>query len=199
MFFVIQSDERPNGYAVLSYAYQWDLWLAQIIPGELDNEVKRRLRSNLKHILVGLEFKAALITPHAERGPDGRPMLSESYFQNLIQEFCVGAFSVFEGLGAAHWMQSNGKNGAAVTHIRRSEWLPALCAVYDPAGQHDLHGAVMLTVDVRDRLHQDKLGAREDIDWHAFSYALAFAPASRGIRALLQCEVDTVPQSTNLV
>ena len=198
MFFVTQSTERPNGYVVLSHAHQWEAWLVLNIPGSLDVEVRRRLVSNLKHILVGLELKAALIAPHAQRGPDGRPMLFEPYFQNFIQEFCVGAFSVLEGLGAAHWLDQHGQNGAAAPFISRHEWLPSLCAVYDADGQQGLHEAVTQTVNVRNRLHQDKVGAREDIDWHAFSHAEAFVPASQAVRTLLRRDADALPDTTNL-
>ncbi len=198
MFFVTQSDERPDGYVVLSHANQWEEWLVRNIPISLDDEVRRRLRSNLKHLFVGLELKAALIAPHAHRGPGDRPMLFESYFQNLIQEFCVGAFSVLEGLGAAHWLDRHGQDGAAAPFIRRDDWLPALCAVYDADCGQGLLEAVTQTVGVRDRLHQDKLGAREDIDWHAFSYTEAFVPAAQAVRTLLRRHADAVPGTTNL-
>jgi hypothetical protein len=51
---------------------------------------------NLKHVLVGLEMKAALIVPHAKRGK----LLFESYFHMLNFEFCLGMFSICEGLGS---------------------------------------------------------------------------------------------------
>ena len=198
MFFVTQSDDRPEGYVVLSNANQWDAWLVRVLPTSLDGEVRRRLRSNLKHLLVGLELKAALIAPHVHRGPDGRPMLFESYFQNLIQEYCVGAFSIIEGMGAAHWLDQEGHGGAAAPRIGRQQWLPALCSIYDAAGEHGLADAVDRTVAVRDKLHQDRLGAREEIDWHAFTYELAFTPASQAVRTLLRREPDAVPGTTNL-
>jgi hypothetical protein len=199
MFFVIESDERPNGYVVLSEANEWEGWLGRNIPGTLDDEVRRRLRSNLKHLMVGLELKAALIDPHAHRGQDGRPMLFESYFQNLIQEFCVGVFSVLEGLGSAQWLHQNGHDGATAPRIGREAWLPVLCAVYDAAGEHGLNNAVERTLAVRDLLHQDRLGARENIDWHAFSYDAAFVPASSAIRTLLRREPEHIPATTNLI
>lgn len=198
MFFVIESDDRPNGYVMLSSANQWECWLGRNIPGSLDNEVRRRLISNLKHIIVGLELKAALIDPHAHRGANGRPMLFESYFQNLIQEFCVGAFSVLEGLGSAQWLHHNGHDGAAAPRIGREAWRPVLCAAYDANGEYGLNNAVERTLAVRDLLHQDRLGARENIDWHAFSYDAAFVPASSAIRTLLRCDPEHVPAITNL-
>jgi hypothetical protein len=51
---------------------------------------------------------------------------------------------------------------------------------------------------VRDRLHQDRLGARADIDWHSLSYEDAFEPASRAISTLLLREAQAVPERTNL-
>lgn len=199
MFFVIDSNERPNGYVVLSEASQWESWLGHNIPGTLHHEVRHRLRSNLKHLIVGLELKAALIDPHAYRDGNSRPMLFESYFQNLIQEFCVGAFSVLEGLGSAHWLNNTGQDGAAAPRIGREEWRPALCGVYDAHDEYGLNDAVQRTLAVRDLLHQDRLGARENIDWHAFSYDAAFAPASSAIRTLLRVDREHVPETTNLI
>lgn len=198
MFFITESDEYPNGYVVLSTASQWENWLRRNIPGTLDNEVQRRLTSNLKHIIVGLEMKAALINPHAQRGGNEHSLLFESYFQNLIQEFCVGAFSVLEGLGSAHWLHQNGQDGAVAPRISRDNWRPALCSAYDADGEYDLNNAIERTTAVRDLLHQDRLGARENIDWHAFSYDEAFLPASSAISTLLRCDSEHVPETTNL-
>ena len=198
MLFVTRPDERPDGYHVLSESNHWVCWLSRNIPAELDREVRRRLTSNLKHLLVGLELKAALINPHHHRGPNGRPVLFEPYFQNLILEFCVGAFSVLEGLGSGHWLHQNGLDGADAPRINRDQWLPALCVVYDETGDHGLHDAIEQTLAVRDKLHQDRLGTREDIDWHALSYNAAFVPASGAIRTLLKREADAVPETSNL-
>jgi hypothetical protein len=198
MFFITQPDERPDGYVVLSESGPWVRWLSRNIPTELDREVRRRLNSNLKHLIVGLELKTALINPHYHRGPQNRPVLFEPYFQNLILEFCVAAFSVLEGLGSAHWLRQNGQDGRNAPRINRHQWLPALCAVYDETAQHGLNQAVEQTLAVRDKLHQDRLGAREDIDWHALSYEAAFVPASHAIRTLLRREADAVPETSNL-
>ena len=51
---------------------------------------------------------------------------------------------------------------------------------------------------VRDKLHQDRLGARENIDWHTFSYDNAFTPAARAMRSLLSTNAGDVPKETNL-
>ncbi|SLK07487.1 hypothetical protein [Novosphingobium mathurense] len=198
MLFITRPQERPGGYTVLSESNQWVGWLSRNIPAELDREVRRRLKSNLKHLLVGLELKAALINPHHHRGLNERPVLFEPYFQNLIMEFCVAAFSVFEGLGSGHWLRQNGHDGADARRINRGQWLPALCAVYDETGEHGLRDAVERTLTIRDKLHQDQLGAREDIDWHALSYDVAFLPASGAIRTLLRREADAVPETSNL-
>jgi hypothetical protein len=198
MFFIIETDERPDGYVVLSEANQWENWVGRVTPQVVHAEVRRRLRSNLKHVLVGLELKAALIDPHENRGVDGRPMLFESYFQNLIQEFCVGAVSVLEGLGSAHWLAQNGLDGEDAPAVYRNHWRPALNAAFDAAGDYGLDEAVGQTLAVRDKLHQDRLGARENIDWHSFSYGGAFVPASCAIRILLQSEAEFIPATTNL-
>lgn len=198
MFIITETEERPDGYVVLSTSSQWVQWLHRNIPDALAYEIRRRLKSNLKHLLVGLELKAALIEPHHNRGPGGREVLFEPYFQNLISEFCVAAFSVLEGLGAAHWLGRNERDGSDAPRIGRNEWLPALCAVYDEQGDYHLRDAVESTLAVRDKLHQDRMGARENIDWHAFSYEGAYMPARHAIRTILRREAEVVPETSNL-
>lgn len=198
MYYIVGPDERPNGYVHVSDSRQWVPWLVHNIPAALDPDVRRRLNSNLKHLLVGLELKSALISGHRRREPGQRNVLFEPYYQNLISEFCVAAFSVIEGLGAAHWLDAQGADGGAGPQVHRRQWKPTLCLVYDPGGVHGLDGAVDQIFGVRDRLHQDRLGARGEIDWHAMSYERAFRPAASAVRTLLRRQPDLVPKTTNL-
>lgn len=198
MLFITRQEVRPDGFVNLSDSNSWTRWQHGNIPERIDRTVMRRLVSNLKHLLVGLELKAALIEQHHHRAAGERPVLFEPYFQNLILEYCVASFSVFEGLGSAQWLDQNGQDGADGPKIQRNQWLPALAAIYDTAGEHGLVANVENTLAVRDRLHQDKLGTRDDIDWHAFSYDAAFAPASAAIRTLLRREAELVPAASNL-
>lgn len=199
MFYVVDGvNDRPGGYVNLSHSADWVAWLAQNIPPGLERNVRILLNSNLKHLLVGLEFKAALIGGHRHRQFGERGVLFEPYFQNLILEFCVGVSSIVEGLGAAHWLQQQGIDGARGPRIRRDRWKPTLCAVYDPDGQHGLDAAIDRILDVRDRQHQDRLGARGAIDWHAMTYERAFQPAALAIRTLLLRRPELVPKTTNL-
>jgi hypothetical protein len=198
MLYIVQLDERPDGYSNLSDSAPWVRWLGRNIPANIHQDVRSRLNSNLKHLIVGLELKTALITPHWHRTAGQRPVLFEPYFQNLVLEFCVAAFSVVEGIGSAHWLSQNGHDGSDGRRITRDRWLQALVAVYDGADEYGLKDAVERTLSVRDKLHQDKIGARAEIDWHAFSYDAAFVPASTAIRVLLRNEADTVPGTTNL-
>lgn len=198
MFYISGPEVRPEGYVVLSESREWVQWLAHNIPAGVDRNVRLRLISNLKHLLVGLELKAALIGGQRERRVGQRNVLFEPYYQNLILEFCVAAFSLVEGLGAVHWLSRQGVDGADAPRIRRDRWKPALCAIYDPTGGHGLDAAIDRILEVRDRLHQDRLGARGEIDWHAISYERAFTPAARAIRTLLLRHPNLVPQTTNL-
>lgn len=198
MFYIMQRDERPDGYFVISEAAQWVRWLQRNLPEGLHPEIARRLGSNLKHLLVGLELKAALIEPHANRSAGERPVLFEPYFQNLILEFCVGTFSVLEGLGSAHWLAQNGLDGGDGPIIYRNQWKPVLTGIFDQDGEFGLDENLTATLAVRDKLHQDRLGARENIDWHALSYDFAFIPARRAIATLLMREAAFVPECTNL-
>lgn len=198
MFYIMQSDERPDGYVNLSDSRDWVPWLARKIPQEVDAGVRTRLISNLKHLLVGLELKAALIEAHYVRRGGERPVLFEPYAQNLNLEFCIAAFSVLEGLGSAHWLQQSGQGGGDGPAIRRAQWRAVLIAVYDRNGTSDLNDNVSSILDVRDKLHKDRLGARAKIDWHALSYEVAFLPARRAMSTLLLREAEAVSATTNL-
>lgn len=198
MYYLTTLPERPQGYVnTLSSANDWDRWLGGVIPAALHNDVRGRLCSNLKHILVGLEMKAALIVPHGTRNA-GPSLLFESYFQMMIFEFCVGTFSVCEGLGSAFWLHNQNNDGTANQRILPDRWIEALVAVADPTGQLDLETKVRGVKGVRDKMHQDQLGARIEIDWHAFGYQAAFVPAKEAVRMLLALNAARVPANTNL-
>jgi hypothetical protein len=194
LFHLIELPEQPSGYVNLSTASDWEAWIGKCLPAGLHQEVQRRLISNLKHVLVGLEMKAALIVPHAKRGK----LLFESYFHMLNFEFCVGLFSICEGLGSALWLRENGLDGSAADRISIGQWKPSLTKKFDPEAKSNLGADVDTVKSVRDKLHQDQLGARGNIDWHAFSYDKAFMPAARAMRCLLGTNTNEVPKETNL-
>ncbi|MEM1045415.1 MAG: hypothetical protein AAGL24_04660 [Pseudomonadota bacterium] len=146
---------------------------------------------------MGLELKAALILPHAQRG-GGKSLLFEPYFHIMSFEFCVGVFSICEGIGSAIWLRENELDGAEANRIGPNEWKPSLLREFDPAGEFRLDAHVDRVKSVRDKLHQDRLGARENIDWHAFSYENAFVPALSALQCLLHKEEQSVPVSSNL-
>jgi len=199
MYYLSAYQVGQFGYVhTLATATEWDTWLARVIPIVIDGDVRSRLRSNLKHIMVGMEMKAALITPHATRGAGNASVLFESYYTMIIFEFCVGAFSVCEGIGAAFRLRDTGDDGANAPYIAPNNWIASLVAVADPNGNFDLENKVRGIKSVRDKMHQDRLGARQEIDWHSFSYDDAFLPAKEAIRTLLRLEPQHVPAATNL-
>lgn len=97
-FHLIELPGQPNGYVNLSDSSDWEAWIRKCLPAGLAQIVHNRLVSNLKHILVALEMKAALIVPHAKRG-NGKSLLFEPYFQMLNFEFCVGTFFDMRRIG----------------------------------------------------------------------------------------------------
>ncbi|TIR17128.1 MAG: hypothetical protein E5X33_27190 [Mesorhizobium sp.] len=198
MFYLAQYPEDPPGYAEpISTAAAWEPWLNATIPAGLDAGVQNRLRSNLKHILVGLEMKAALIVPHAIR-VSKKAVLFESYSQLLTFEFCVGVFSVCEGIGSALWLRSQNNDGAAAPAISPNDWIGSLVALADPQGALDFDAKVRGVKAVRDKIHQDRLGARAEIDWHAFDYNQAFVPAKEALGIVLRLHAASLPAKTNL-
>lgn len=197
MFHLIKLPGQPSGYVNLSTSSDWEAWIRNCLPASLHQEVQRRLVSNLKHVLVGLEMKAALVVPHAKRGK-GPSLLFEPYFHMLNFEFCVGVFSICEGLGSAIWLRENDLDGSAADRIAIDQWKPSLVNKFDPEAKFNLDADVGTVKNVRDKLHQDRLGARENIDWHAFTYDKAFTPAARTMRCLLSTNACDVPKETNL-
>jgi len=197
-FHLIELPAQPTGFVNVSSSSDWEEWIQKSLPVGLAQVVHDRLVSNLKHILVGLEMKAALIVPHAKRG-GGKALLFEPYFQILNFEFCVGTFSICEGLGSALWLRENGRDGSAADRIETGQWRPSLAKKFDPEAKLGVDADVGSAMSVRDRLHQDKLGARAAIDWHAFTYEKAFVPAARAIRSLLKTNASKVPDKTNLI
>jgi hypothetical protein len=169
LFHLIKLPDQPSGYVNLSNSSDWEAWIGKCLPAGLAQEVQQRLVSNLKHVLVALEMKAALIVPHAKRG-NGKSVLFEPYFHMLNFEFCVGMFSICEGLGSAHWLREKKRDGSAADRIEFDEWRPSPVKKFDPEAKFGLNADVGGVKSVRDKLHQDRLGARENIDWHAFTY-----------------------------
>lgn len=198
MLFIVQSEVRPNGYVALTETGPWARWLDCNIPKRIDAQIRHRLTSNLKHLFAGLELKAALIESHRNCDGNQRPVLFDPYYRNLILEFSVGTFSILEGLGCGHWLAQNERDGGDNPHIPRNEWLAAIRLVYDARGDMGLREAAEATLAIRDKLHQDRLGIRENIDWHAFSYEGAFTPARNAIRIILAHDLDSVPETSNL-
>ena len=189
--------KQRGGWHALSTSTDWQGWLFQVVPKTLNARVRRHLHSNLKHILVGLEMKAGLIVPHGERGR-GAGYLFEPYFQMLIFEFNVGVFSICEGLGAALHLAAVADDGAAGPRVAPADWVAALRDRFDPGGGPGLEQKVAAVKTVRDKLHQDRVALRPDIDWHDLGYP-AFINATEALQMLLADNVDRVPRTTNLI
>jgi hypothetical protein len=85
---------------------------------------------------------------------------------------------------------------SADDRIAVEQWKPSLAKKFDPDAKCGLNADVDSVKSVRDKLHQDRLGARENIDWHA--YDKAFTPAARAMRCLLRTNAGDVPKETNL-
>jgi hypothetical protein len=198
VFYLDLYPANPPRFHALSLSADWVPWLIRAVPAGIHGEVKRRLSSNLKHILVGLEMKAGLIVPHGER-VSGKSVLFEPYFQIMNFEFSVGVFSVCEGLGSVHHLAGNGDDGSNGARVSTDEWIGALCREFDPTGAEQLNENVRRVKEVRDKMHQDRLGARADIDWHDFGYDESFVPSRASLQPLLCRHLDVVPGQTNLL
>ena len=197
MFYLDDYPEEPGGFHALSTSADWVPWLMNAVPAGIHQDVRRRPVSNLKHILVGLEMKAGLIVPHGER-LSGKSVLFEPYCQIMNFEFSVGVFSVCEGLGSVHHLVGVGDDGSTGVRVNPNNWIGALCQEFAPTNAANLEANLRRAKEVRDKMHQDRLGARANIDWHDFDYAEAFIPSRAALQPLLQKYVDDVPARTNL-
>ena len=106
MFYLSVYDEEDSGFCYAASANDWNAWIGSVLPDNINGQVRRYIKSNLKHIIAGLEMKAGLIIPHGEQWA-GHPLLFESYFQVMTFEFCVGSFSVCEGIGSVWHVAEN--------------------------------------------------------------------------------------------
>lgn len=197
MFYLDNFSDDAPGFTANSTSSEWEPWLSSVIPNVAHEEVRRRLCSNLKHIIVGLEMKAGLLIPHGERLA-GRSVLFEPYSQIMTFEFCVGTFSVCEGLGSICYLTDQGDDGFSGKRVFPKHWIAALVEHFDEEGSLKLEAGVAVAKSVRDLLHQDRLGAREDIDWHSMGYEEAFLPALSVMRGLLSQQPERVPEKTIL-
>jgi hypothetical protein len=198
MFYLAKYPDKPPRFRVLSHSVSWVPWLGKLIPVGIHKDVSDRLTSNLKHILVGLEMKAALIVPHATNFSK-KPVLFEPYCQIMTFEFNIGVFSVCEGIGAVHHLSEIGDDGFTRKRVGKDDWKKALCTQFDLSGEADLKSNLECVNSVRDKMHQDILGTREKIDWHEFGYEKAFLPALHALQPLLKKHVEDVPKETNLL
>ena len=92
------------------------------------------LCSNLKHIIAGLETKAGLIVPNGQNLVGG-PVLFEPYCNILTFEFCIGAFSVCEGLGSILHLTTKGNDGSTGERVHTRNWIAALVNYFDGEGE----------------------------------------------------------------
>lgn len=198
MIFITRLEEWPDGFDIISRSDDWAPWLHASLPQTLDRGVRRILISNLKHILVGMDLKAALILTHINRQKEQRPVLYEPYLQGLVREFCNDAVSVLEGVGSALLIATEADGGSSGRRVHRNEWLASLCAAYDRTGEHGLEANIIRTIAVRDRIHQDRIGLRDQIDWHSFGYDEAFLPAAAAIKITFGTNAGVLPEKTYL-
>ena len=189
--------DNPAGFVFNSTANGWEAWVRRQLPECLAVHVRRNLLSNIKHIIAGLEMKAALISPHAKM-EKGKPVLFESYFQILTLKFSIGVFSVCEGLGSANYLGEAEQDGMDGRSIQREHWQNAIVQRYGGFCTGDLGEQIGKVQRVRDLLHQDRLGMRANIDWHALGYAHAFLPACQVVQCLLSSNPESVPAETVL-
>ena len=99
---------------------------------------------------------------------------------------------------AAFVLDARTDDGITGPFIHKKDWKPALINRLDPEGTTTLGDDLETVISKRDLIHQDKLGARADIDWHSIGYDSAFLPAKRLIAAIIVRSRADAPADTNL-
>ena len=200
-FHLTKLTNPEKGFTYLSTSKEWKIWLDAVIPDTIDQQIHNRLSSNLKHILLGLEMKAGLILPHAysKLKSNQKALLFEPYHQILTFEFCLGTWSVCEGLGTAHHLANHQKSGRRIKKIRSNIIISALTKAYSSNNQYQFELETKQVRNIRNMIHQDNLFKRDNIDWHALGYQAAFIPALNVLSSLFETEKHLVPKRTNLI
>lgn len=196
-FQIREGVDYGDGFTTATNSAEWHKHLKNLVPTSLHSDVQNRLRSNLAHILSSLDIEAGLILPHAERRARSA-VLFEPFYNTLILHFCIGTYSICEGLGAAFVLDARTDDGITGPLIHKKDWKPALINRLDPEGTTTLVDDLEAVISKRDLIHQDKLGARADIDWHSIGYDSAFLPAKRLIAAIIVRSRADAPADTNI-
>jgi len=138
-------------------------------------------------------MKAALLEAHYLSPKNGNPnCLFEPYAAILKFEFCVGVYSVAEGLGAAHSLVA-GKSSPS-----RGQWKKALCN-YVNSQNTRFAPSLESVMAIRDLIHQDRAGQRSNIDWHEFALSSALLPAASVLSGLFDSSPSNLPEKSNLI
>jgi hypothetical protein len=116
-FQIREGVDYGHGFTAATSSAEWSGHLISLVPTRLHIDVRNRLRSNLAHILSSLDIEAGLILPHAERGARSA-VLFEPFYNTLILHFCIGTYSICEGLGAAFVLDAMGDAGQSrLAHV----------------------------------------------------------------------------------
>ena len=179
LFRLSEYTENGYGFVMNSTVKKWESWLKVHIKVP---EYDIILIKNLAHIMLGLEMKAGLILAQQKDN-----ILYNPYIKILSFEFCVGVFSICEGLGS-------NRSGST----KKKEWKKALCDYFDSDETLNLKKNIETVIKIRDKIHQDKTDERDHIDYHSFRYEESFQPALELIQSLLKKSNECVPEGTNL-
>lgn len=191
------TDQPTNGFIFISKASDWDDWLRENIPSQLNQRYRAMLRANLRHLLASLECKAGLIQGN-DQTQNQYPTLFDPYLRILILEFAAVACSVFEGLGSAHWLHSQNKDGSKGEKVRRNTWRGSFWSTYCKGSEdHSLKQDFDLVIETRDLLHQDRASARDLTNWRKLQPP-TFEATCKVIEQMLRRHSHLVPATTNL-
>jgi|SaaInlStandDraft_1057018.scaffolds.fasta_scaffold113921_2 hypothetical protein len=193
LFYLSEYNENEDGFLHNSKVSVWYNWLRFHIPSTPSNkETEEKLAKNLAHIILGLEMKAGLILAHQRTN---QSILYDPYLKIMSFEFCVGVFSICEGLGSIIVISQNPNSKKK---IKINEWKKALCDCFDSDETLNIKVYLETVIKVRNKIHQDKIHKRDSIDYHSFAYKNSFEPALTLIQSLLEKPGKDVPKDTNL-
>lgn len=205
-------DEGFNGGFVMGTPTdRWVRMLGNIRPTVNPAQtLPARQSRNLSYRLQLMEFDCALLLLDREAWADNHPRtLYEPVCALKIQQYCVLAHSILEGIGSHIWRVNRSARHPAVNtleNVNPKQWKAALTAEFlRSAQQPHLSTRQSLQVELdaitgwRDLVHMDRFDTHAELQILALDYARVFDPAYRTFHKFLSALAGNAwPATTSL-
>ncbi|MCF6112214.1 hypothetical protein [Mesorhizobium muleiense] len=194
-----------GGFVATASVDEWVAFLGSIVPSTNPLQVMPPLqRRNLGYRLQLMEFDCALLLLDRESTAPFYSTLHGSVRSMKIQQICVLAHSILEGVGAHLWRAGQTAANLPVNpanKVRVTLWQPALVADVMGSQNPPQTTAAALSAQLagitgwRDRVHMDRFEPNDGLHFNEFTYAAAFDPTYRTFRMALSAIAQPWPDT----